>query len=83
VEVVARLRTALNRATAERAGLEWQSSQHFFDMENYAIINIDGGWLENIVLWDGNLKTWQPPNGTKAVIASEVDFSTLPERPDQ
>ncbi len=52
-------------------------------MENYAIINIDGGWLENIVLWDGNLKTWQPPNGTKAVIASEVDFSTLPERPDQ
>jgi hypothetical protein len=50
-------------------------------MDTYAILNIEGGWLENIVVWDGNAETWQPPDGTKAVLASEVDFSNLPEKP--
>lgn len=51
-------------------------------MENgYAIINQEGGWLENLVVWDGNLETWQPPAGTIAVPVAEIDFSSLPQRP--
>ena len=33
-------------------------------IERYVILNKDGGWLENTILWDGNTKTWQPPEGT-------------------
>jgi hypothetical protein len=52
-------------------------------IERYVILNAENGWLENIVVWDGNLETWQPPDGTKAVLASEVDFQNLPEKPEQ
>lgn len=51
-------------------------------MNNYAILDKNGGWLVNIVVWDGNLETWQPPEGTIAKPASEVDFSSLPEKPE-
>lgn len=52
-------------------------------MENtYAIIDETGGWLENLVVWDGDLAKWQPPAGTRAVPASEVNFQTLPEKPE-
>jgi hypothetical protein len=50
--------------------------------QTYAIINSAGGWLENIVLWDGNLETWQPPEGTYALAASEIDLKTLPQKTD-
>lgn len=51
-------------------------------MNGYAIIDEQGGWLVNTVVWDGNLETWQPPAGTYAVSVEEVDFSELPNRPD-
>lgn len=50
-------------------------------IETYAIIDDTGGWCVNVVLWDGNLETWQPPIGTHTILASEVDFSTLPKNP--
>jgi hypothetical protein len=50
-------------------------------MNSYAIINEKGGWLENLVIWDGDLETWQPPVGTIAKPIEEVDVTALPERP--
>ena len=47
-------------------------------MNRYAIIDERSGLLVNIVIWDGNLETWHPPVGTKAILASEVDFESLP-----
>jgi hypothetical protein len=52
-------------------------------MNSYAIINEKGGWLENLVIWDGDLKTWQPPAGTIAKPIEEVDVTALPERPQK
>lgn len=50
--------------------------------KSYAIIDDEGGWLVNTVIWNGDLNTWQPPVGTHAVPVDEVDFSTLPNRPE-
>ena len=50
--------------------------------EVYAIIDDVGGWLVNIVVWDGDTTTWQPPVGTHAVLASQVDFSSLLKYPE-
>jgi len=52
-------------------------------MNGYAIIDNEGGWLLNTVIWDGNLETWQPPSGTHAVPTDEVDFNNLPLRPEE
>ena len=51
-------------------------------VERYVILNKDGGWLENTILWDGNTKTWQPPEGTIAKLESEIDYQTLPQKPE-
>jgi len=50
-------------------------------MNGYAILDKEGGWLVNLVVWNGNLEDWQPPAGTIAKLATEIDFTTLPERP--
>jgi hypothetical protein len=52
-------------------------------MANYAIIDEKGGWLVNSVVWNGNLEDWQPPTGTIAVPFEEVDFQSLPEKPEE
>lgn len=51
-------------------------------MEKYAILDSVGGWLVNIVVWDGNLENWTPPDGTIAKPADEVDFNSLPPNPN-
>jgi hypothetical protein len=51
-------------------------------IQRYAILNKEGGWLENIVFWNGNLETWQPPEGTIIKLESEIDYRTLPVQPD-
>jgi len=51
--------------------------------EQYAIINSDGGWLDFLTNWDKNLyPSWQPLPNTYAVLASEIDLSALPEKPE-
>ena len=47
----------------------------------YAIIDEAAGHLVNVVLWDGNLSTWQPPTGTRAELLANVDLATLPTAP--
>lgn len=31
--------------------------------------------IANIVLWNGDLSTWQPPENCKAVLESEIDVT--------
>jgi hypothetical protein len=49
----------------------------------WALINEQGGWLENIVVWDGNASKWQPPAGMRAVKIEEINLSELPQKPAQ
>lgn len=51
--------------------------------DTYAILDEAGGWLVNLVIWDGNILNWQPPEGTIAKLASEVDFNNLPKNPSE
>lgn len=51
------------------------------DTQTYALIDIDGGWLVNLVLWNGDTSVWQPPPGAVAVLAEDVDISSLPPSP--
>lgn len=53
------------------------------DTQTYAILDEAGGWLVNLVLWDGDSSTWQPPFGTKAVLLSDVDLASLPVNPTE
>lgn len=50
-------------------------------IERYVVLNADGGWLENVILWNGNTETWQPPPGTLVKLESEIDYQTLPQKP--
>jgi len=52
-------------------------------MDTYAILDAKGAWLENLVVWDGNIETWQPPAGTIAKPIKEVDVTALQERPTE
>jgi hypothetical protein len=49
--------------------------------EKYALLDEQGGWLVNTVLWDGDTAKWQPPAGTNAVRLADVDLWTLPPAP--
>jgi hypothetical protein len=63
---------------------EWLLSTLTSNMvQKYVILDAVGGWFVNLVLWDGNTETWQPPEGTIARLADEVDFSTLPQNPNE
>lgn len=50
-------------------------------VEKYAILDANNGWLLNVILWDGNLETWQPPAGTIVELLSNVDIDNLPQSP--
>jgi hypothetical protein len=49
--------------------------------EQYALLDAQGGWLVNTVLWDGDTAKWQPPTGTTAVRLADLDLATLPPAP--
>jgi hypothetical protein len=49
--------------------------------EQYAILDEQGGWLVNTVLWDGDTAKWQAPAGTSAVRLADIDLATLPPAP--
>jgi hypothetical protein len=52
-------------------------------LERYAIINKEGGWLENLIVLDTvDAVGWVPQEGAIIKLADEVDFSTLPEKPE-
>jgi len=51
-------------------------------MNKYVIIDEQGGWLVNTVVWDGNLENWQPPAGTIAKPIEDVNIVDLPPNPD-
>lgn len=52
-------------------------------VQKYALLDKDGGWIVNIILWDGDTEKWQPPTNTIAVPVSEINFSTLPQPPEE
>jgi len=41
-------------------------------MARYAIVHPASGIVVNVVEWDGNTATWQPPEGYQAVEDSEA-----------
>lgn len=49
--------------------------------DKYAIIDTAAGHLVNVVLWDGDLATWQPPAGSRAELLANVDLASLPAAP--
>jgi hypothetical protein len=51
-------------------------------VERYVILNREGGWLENVVLWDGNLQTWKPSDTMIVKLESEIDYEKLPQKPE-
>jgi hypothetical protein len=38
-------------------------------MNNYAIV--ENGLVVNVIVWEGNESTWQPPAGTQAILVPE------------
>jgi hypothetical protein len=52
------------------------------EIDDWAIINTAGGWLEMVVRWDGNTETWPLPEGTYAVRRSEINLNSLPLSPE-
>jgi|APGre2960657404_1045060.scaffolds.fasta_scaffold413897_2 hypothetical protein len=45
-------------------------------MEKYVIFNAEMQ-IVNIVVWDGDLSTWQPPAGCTYVLESDIDITTF------
>jgi hypothetical protein len=45
-------------------------------IERYVILNKSTGKIKNVVLWDGNLETWQPEEGTIMKLESELDYES-------
>lgn len=49
-------------------------------IHRYAIV--EGSTVTNVILWDGNLETWQPPEGAIAVLLDDdspvsIDWSYI------
>ena len=45
-------------------------------VDRYVILNEENK-IVNIVLWNGDLSTWQPPVSCVAVLESEIDSTQL------
>jgi hypothetical protein len=50
------------------------------EIDDWAIINKEGNFVEMVIRWDGNTETWPLPEGTYAVKRSEVDYSIIKEK---
>ncbi len=50
--------------------------------KEYVILDEQGGWLVNIVMWNGDTTIWQPPSGTIVKPFNEVDINELPVNPN-
>lgn len=48
-------------------------------IERYVILNKEGGWIENVILWDG-IAPFELPPGTEIKLESEIDYASLPPR---
>lgn len=46
------------------------------DEEKYVIFNQNGEPI-NLIIWNGDHNTWQPPEGTTTKLLSEVDPALL------
>ena len=46
-------------------------------INRYVILNELTGKIKNVVLWDGNLETWKPADGTIVKLESEIDYELL------
>lgn len=51
-------------------------------MNTWAIINSIGNYIENIIVWDGDVNKWNPPQGTSAIKMEDVDFLSINENPE-
>jgi hypothetical protein len=47
------------------------------EIDDWAIINKEGNFVEMVIRWDGNTETWPLPEGTYAVKRNEADFSKI------
>lgn len=41
-------------------------------VSRYALVDVDGV-VENVILWDGSLDTWQPPEGLTPHLLNDAD----------
>jgi hypothetical protein len=41
-------------------------------IDNWAMINVETNRVDSVVVWDGNLETWAPPEGYIMVIAGDA-----------
>jgi hypothetical protein len=53
------------------------------EIDDWAIINKEGNWIEMVIRWDGNTETWPLPEGTYAVKRKDLDYSTINEKPEE
>jgi hypothetical protein len=53
------------------------------EIDDWAIINKEGNWIEMVIRWDGNTETWPLPEGTYAVKRNEADFSKIKYKPQE
>ena len=40
--------------------------------QNYCMVNEQTNVCDNVILWDGNLDTWSPPNGYLLLVQSST-----------
>jgi len=52
------------------------------EIDDWAIIDKEGKWIEMVIRWDGNEKEWPLPKGTYAIKLKDLDFSTIKEKPE-
>lgn len=50
-------------------------------MPRYAVIRIADGAIVNVVEWDGDTNTWQPPSGHSARLAADGEGVPAPPPP--